>query len=112
MPARCCGSSATRQHSGRPPFWDEALGSKPAMSVALIYLFANLIGLGLGPVVAGALSDLLRPTVGEESLRYSMIILSPGLAWSAWHLWAAGRHVTAGEGICSIMRAAESTSLR
>jgi MFS family permease len=65
-----------------------------AMSIALVYFFANLIGMGLGPLAAGALSDALRPTFGEESLRYALMVLSPGYLWAAWHLWRASRTVT------------------
>lgn len=64
-----------------------------AMSIALVYLFANLIGLGLGPLAAGALSDGLRPLVGEESLRYALLALCPGYFWAAWHLWRASKTV-------------------
>ena len=31
-----------------------------AMSIALLFLCANLIGIGLGPLAVGALSDALR----------------------------------------------------
>jgi MFS transporter, Spinster family, sphingosine-1-phosphate transporter len=65
-----------------------------AMSIALIYLFANLIGTGLGPLLAGALSDLLREGFGDESLRYALLIMCPGYAWAAAHLWQASRTVT------------------
>lgn len=65
-----------------------------AMSIALIYLFANLIGLGLGPLAAGALSDALRPWWGEESLRYALLALCPGYLWAAWHLWRGSKTVT------------------
>lgn len=65
-----------------------------AVSIAVIYLFANLIGMGLGPVAAGALSDALRSWAGDESLRYSLLALSPGYLWAGWHLWQAGRTVT------------------
>jgi MFS family permease len=65
-----------------------------ATSIALIYLVANLIGTGLGPLAAGALSDALRPWAGEESLRYALLALSPGYAWAAWHLWQASESVT------------------
>lgn len=64
-----------------------------AMSIALIYLFANLIGMGLGPLAAGLLSDALRATAGQESLRYSLLALSPGYLWGGWHLWRASRTV-------------------
>jgi MFS family permease len=65
-----------------------------AMSVALLYLFANLVGMGLGPLVAGALSDAFRRWAGEESLRYALLVLSPGYLWGGWHLWRASATVT------------------
>jgi hypothetical protein len=36
---------------------------------------ANLIGLGLGPVVVGSVSDLLHPSLGAASLRYALLIV-------------------------------------
>lgn len=60
-----------------------------AMATALIYLFANLIGMGLGPLLAGALSDVFRPLAAEESLRYALLALCPGYLWAAWHVWRA-----------------------
>lgn len=65
-----------------------------AMSIAIIYLFANLLGLGFGPLAVGALSDALRPLFGAESLRYALLALCPGYLWVAWHLWRAGESVT------------------
>jgi MFS family permease len=64
-----------------------------AMSMALIYLFANLVGLGLGPLTVGALSDLFRPWAGEESLRYALLALCPGYLWGAWYLWRGAKTV-------------------
>jgi MFS family permease len=64
-----------------------------AMSIALVYLVANLIGMGLGPLLTGTLSDALRPVFGEESLRYSLLALCPGYFWVGWHLWRGSRTV-------------------
>jgi MFS family permease len=64
-----------------------------AQSIALIFLFANLVGMGLGPLAVGAISDVLRSVTGEESLRYSLLVLCPGYLWSAWHVWRAGQTV-------------------
>lgn len=64
-----------------------------ASSIAIIYLFSNLIGAGLGPLVAGAVSDTLRPIAGHDSLRYSLLALCPGYFWGAWHLWRASQTV-------------------
>lgn len=65
-----------------------------AVAIAIFYLFANLFGMGLGPLAAGALSDALRPVFGEESLRYALVLFSPGYLWCAWHLWRASKTVT------------------
>ena len=41
---------------------------------ALLLLLLNLIGMGLGPLVVGALSDLLAPALGAQSIRYAMLL--------------------------------------
>jgi MFS transporter, Spinster family, sphingosine-1-phosphate transporter len=64
-----------------------------AMSIAILYLFANLVGMGFGPLAAGALSDAFRPWAGEESLRYALLVLCPGYVWAATHLWLGSRTV-------------------
>jgi MFS family permease len=66
-----------------------------ATAIAFIYLCSNLIGLGLGPLGAGALSDALHPYFGQQSLRYALLVFCPGYLWSAWHLWRASRTVEA-----------------
>lgn len=65
-----------------------------AMSIALIYLCGNLVGMGLGPLAVGALSDLYRPWAGDDSLRYAMVSLCPGYLWVLWQLWKASNTVT------------------
>lgn len=64
-----------------------------AMSIAVVLFFSNLIGLGFGPLAAGALSDGLRSVFGEESLRYALLFLCPGYFWCTWHFWRASRTV-------------------
>lgn len=68
--------------------------SMRAMAIAIVYLFANLIGLGLGPLAAGALSDAFAPRFGDDSLRYALLALCAGYLWASWHLWQASRTVT------------------
>jgi MFS family permease len=64
-----------------------------ATTLAIIFLFSNLIGIGLGPLAAGMISDALRPTLGDESLRWALLVLCPGYLWGGWHLWRARRTV-------------------
>ena len=44
-----------------------------ALASALLLFAINIVGLGLGPQMVGALSDLLRPALGDESLRYAIL---------------------------------------
>jgi MFS family permease len=65
-----------------------------AMSIALIYLLSNLIGMGLGPLAVGALSDAFNLWFGDKSLRYALLAMCPGYLWGAWHLFLASKTVT------------------
>ena len=42
-----------------------------SLSSAILFLVLNLIGLGIGPLAIGFISDALAPTYGVESLRYA-----------------------------------------
>ena len=42
---------------------------------AILFFVLNLIGLGLGPLVVGIISDQLAPALGNESLRWAMSII-------------------------------------
>jgi len=64
-----------------------------ASAIAIIYLFANLIGMGLGPFIAGALSDAMRSWAGTDSLRIALLLLCPGYLLVSWLLWRGSRSV-------------------
>ena len=65
-----------------------------AMASAIYFLVLNLIGMGLGPLVAGVLSDALVPTYGADSLRYALLFLAPVmLAWGAVHFFWASSYI-------------------
>ena len=52
-----------------------------SVALAFIFLLANLIGFGLGPLAVGLLSDLLVQTLARIRLRYALAAFSPGLLW-------------------------------
>ncbi len=64
-----------------------------AQATAFTFLVGNLIGMGMGPLVAGLLSDTLHSKYGDESLRYTLLVFCSGYFWIAWHCWRAGDSV-------------------
>lgn len=70
-------------------------GSKRrAMAVAVAFFFANLIGLGLGPVIAGFLSDWFAISYGEvDGLRYAMMAVMVVFVPSGLLMLRAAKHL-------------------
>ena len=68
-----------------------------AVASAALFFILNLIGLGLGPLIVGALSDLMRPEFGDaNALRYSMIGTALVVkAWAVTHFLLGARCVVA-----------------
>jgi predicted MFS family arabinose efflux permease len=65
-----------------------------AVASALLLFILNSVGLGLGPLFAGVLSDLLEGTFAADSMRYSLLVVAVVIGpWSAFHYLAAGRHI-------------------
>lgn len=65
-----------------------------ATALALISTFPIFVGMGLGPWVAGLLSDLLARVAGGESLRFALLLLCPGMFCAACYAWLASKSVT------------------
>jgi MFS family permease len=62
-----------------------------AVSSAVKMLCLNLIGLGLGPLMVGVLSDLLNPLYGEDALSVALAYFSLVGLWGSLHFWLCGR---------------------
>jgi len=58
-----------------------------AFATALILLFMNGIGLALGPLSAGMLSDFLEPSLGNLSLRYALTLNLLSLFLAVFFYW-------------------------
>jgi MFS family permease len=67
-------------------------GSKRrAIAVAIVFFFANLLGLGFGPVVTGRLSDMFTASMGPVGLRYALMIAISILVPTGLTLIAIGK---------------------
>ncbi len=65
-----------------------------AVASSLVLLIINVIGLAMGSPITGFISDLLEPTLGVESMRYSLLIVSSVmLPLAAWCYFRAGRYI-------------------
>lgn len=47
-----------------------------ALTSAILFFVLNLIGLGMGPLTAGLLSDYFTASYGDDGLRYAMIVVA------------------------------------
>ncbi len=47
-----------------------------ALAISIQTVLVTLLGLGVGPMLVGLLSDILKDVAGSESLRYALIITS------------------------------------
>ena len=62
-----------------------------AVSSAIKMLCLNLIGLGLGPLLVGVLSDLLTPHYGDDALSVALAYFTLVGLWGSLHFWLCGR---------------------
>lgn len=63
-----------------------------AFATALILLFMNGIGLALGPLSAGMLSDFLEPSLGNFSLRYALTLNLLSLFLAIFFYWKSANN--------------------
>lgn len=65
-----------------------------AVASSLVLLIINVIGLAMGPPITGFVSDLLGPAFADESMRYSLLIVSSVLLpLAAWCYYQGGRWI-------------------
>jgi len=69
--------------------------NRRATGLSIVLLFANLVGLGLGPVLTGFISDTLTPTYGPaEGLRWGLVAICSVMIVGGAFMLRAARHVT------------------
>lgn len=66
-----------------------------ATAVALQTIISTLCGVGIGPLATGLLSDVLMPLLGDESLRYALLLVSLTIVIPIVLLWRTYQHLAA-----------------
>lgn len=61
-------------------------------AMALQMLLNTILGVGIGPLLVGMLSDIMHPALGVESLRYALILVATVVLFSTLTLAVARRH--------------------
>ena len=81
------------------PCYSAAQGLVPlrarAIAAAALLFFQNLIGLGLGPLFFGVLSDWLKPVFGPDSVRYVLYGAAVLGLVPAFFFWRCSLHLDA-----------------
>jgi MFS family permease len=73
-----------------------------AVASAIKMLCMNLIGLGLGPLLVGVLSDALTPRYGDDSLDIALALFALLGLWGTIHFWLCGRSITKGSTLTTV----------
>jgi fucose permease len=61
---------------------------------ATLILIINLVSGGVGPLAVGYFSDLLAHDYGYDSLKYSLLIITPIFGiWAVLHYYLGSRHI-------------------
>ena len=64
-----------------------------ALTSAVLFFILNMIGLGLGPLFTGLMSDLLAPLSGADNLRHAMCATTTISLLAVPMFWQASRHL-------------------
>jgi MFS family permease len=65
-----------------------------AVATSLVLFIQTLVGLGLGPVIVGMISDHLKPSIGAaQGLRYGLVSVGIVNIWAAFHYFRGARTV-------------------
>lgn len=66
-----------------------------AVAASVLIFVKTMVGLGMGPLIIGAVSDQLSAVAGRHSLRYALLIAAVCNLWSAAHFMLAARTLRA-----------------
>lgn len=69
-----------------------------SVGAAINLFILNIIGLGLGPLSVGIVSDLTAPFAGVDSIRYGLLFTAVIIAWGGLHQWRVGNLLSRGGG--------------
>ncbi|CAN5486298.1 MFS transporter [soil metagenome] len=64
-----------------------------AVAISLLVLCSALLGQASGPLIIGALNDRLTPTLGENAIRFSLLVIVASAFAAGVCLLVAGRYV-------------------
>ena len=60
---------------------------------SLFLFIVNIIGMGIGSMMIGGLSDAFEPAFGKDALRYALLSFMIFNLWAAFHYWHAGKFI-------------------
>ncbi len=64
-----------------------------ALSSSVLFFVLNIIGLGLGPLTVGTISDLLTPSMGVDSIRWAIMSTAVAAFLGAGFYFLAAKYV-------------------
>ena len=62
-----------------------------AIAASFLLFMQTIIGLTVGPWLVGLVSDHLMPSLGEDSLRWALVLVQLWNIWAAIHYWVGSK---------------------
>ena len=62
-----------------------------ARATSIVLFMQTLIGLGLGPLAVGRISDMLEASKGQYSLAWGLVIVGMVNIWASWHFFRGAK---------------------
>lgn len=83
--------------------------NRRATAVAVVLFLTSVLGLGLGSLLVGMLSDAMKTVFGPDSLRYALLASTAALVWASAHFHFSSRLAARDAVAGSPLRAAAPT---
>ncbi|WEK46287.1 MAG: MFS transporter [Candidatus Andeanibacterium colombiense] len=64
-----------------------------AVATSVLLFCSAMFGQAVGPLAVGMMNDLLEPSLGDQAIRYSMLMISGTAIFAGLVFWLAGRFI-------------------
>lgn len=65
-----------------------------AVATSVLLFCSAMFGQAVGPLLVGIVNDMLEPSLGDQAIRYSMLMIASTAVFAGIAFWTAGRFIS------------------